>query len=428
MIGMTSLIVRRVALCFMLAGSIGTLSVSVFAQEKGSDFSMTVAKDVFSVGEPVNVRLTLYNSGGETLKFSAMNLRTQTMRYTIKAEDGTLQELGSSLVTDPTALLEIPPGKYYYNNEILHFNYETNRLVFPTPGNYTIQAEYTGPFSKNLGLQPVEVRIKVVSASPADEGAADLFSRKEMASFMNGTSGDEATIQHTKDLIYDYPQSLFSVYARYYLAMYMARDLSGKPPDLEEAILLLRDADKDGFQLQPEVLMYLGQWSWELGLTAEASDYFSRVIKMFPDTVAGRTAKEMKEKESRGIKPAMIARPYKPGNLLETINGYFNDFERFDVAGCLSWLDEGFRYNDRLNKNSMKAQIEEDIGKIKKQGKKFNIQREISRIEIIGGKPVVGIDILFMIDGKPLSNHVKVRLELRENKGRWFFTKWNEVK
>jgi hypothetical protein len=190
-----------------------------------------LAQTVFQVGEPVVAHLKIVNGDDEPILLGELDPLFGDVRYLIQREGGASSTYGLPMVVDPrTAPTPLAAGATRYGEpQPLHFNYLTDSLAFPSPGVYIVRAEYMTPDPQGVTIPPAEVSIEVVAAN---QPGADLFTQKATADFILGFSRDETVIQQLEALVAQQPDSLFSLYARYYLAVHAARPGLEQTPDL----------------------------------------------------------------------------------------------------------------------------------------------------------------------------------------------------
>jgi len=415
---------------FTISGS------AAFSQENDVQLSLNVAKNTFQVGEPVIISVTLANPGEESVHFNKMSFKIGTIRYLIRSGQGSFRRFQSDFVSEPSgSLIELPSGERRFHEDLIHFDIATQALAFPVPGNYSIRAEYVGYLSRLPMPLPAEVSFNVIANTEEDRTWESVFRKKEVADFISGFSGDSATITQIENLIRTYPNSIFSLYGRYYLAIYWARSHQDKLPDFEKAILLMAKTDQPGFQLQAMALAHLGKWNWRAGKTADALSYLDRAINDFPDTYAAYLASDLKITVQTQTPPTPFAPPEVETpiqgqllvQILALINQYLDFYEHKDKQGISNLLSNDFIYNEVLDKTAYMAELDEDFAKLDALTGNLEIERDIKKTVTVDGGPRIEVELLFNLEGNPLSPPKLVRIELIDAQGTWQIESWKEL-
>jgi hypothetical protein len=294
----------------LLVTMVAVLSLASLARAQEGEFPLRleVTQRRFLVGEPVRVCVVLVNRGRKNLQFWRMSTVIQTMLYSIRSGDsGSFERYSVGIATDPNAPLDLAPGSTYKAWELIHFNSETGGLAFPAPGRYTIRGEYFGlfgeeyfgSFSGKPRPAPSDVAIEITAPETRDQAGAVLFSQRGIAGPL-GLSVDAGVKEQLWNLAsrtrppwtWFAPPSIFGLYSRFFLAWDTVRHAT-KPNDYAAAIRLMSEADKPGFQLRPEVLLYLAQWSKEIAGASAAAPYLERLRREFPESCAAFQAETL---------------------------------------------------------------------------------------------------------------------------------------
>jgi hypothetical protein len=182
---------------------------------------------------------------------------------------------------------------------LIHFNSRAGRLAFPVPGRYTIRGEYfgLGPARK---LSPSDVAIEITAPDARDQVGAAVFSRRGIADSPFGLSADAGVRDQLWNLAsrtrppwtWFAPPSIFGLYSQFFLAWDTVRQAT-KPNDYAAAIRLMSEADKPGFQLRPEVLLYIAQWSKEIAGASAVAPYLERLRRESPESCAAFEAETL---------------------------------------------------------------------------------------------------------------------------------------
>jgi hypothetical protein len=262
-----------------------------------------------------------------------------------------------------------------------------------------------------------------------------LFAQRAAADFLLGISRDAALSEQLTDLIRTAPDSLFSLYARYYLAATMAGDYRGGPPDFETAVGLMKGVDRAGFALRPMALFHLGQWRWNLGLAPETAFYLDRVIVEFPGTYAARLAAQMKTDIANRDPPVPLQRPAQRipvagdslNEIVGAINGFFDMYQNKDEIGIQNLLDGAFSFNGVLDKAGFVAELQEDFAKLAGLSGDFKVVRDVTRVDTVQGATVAEVQLTFLQNEQPLAPAKNVRITLVQAGGKWLFEAWDEL-
>ena len=375
-------------LTFLLLLPLLALGSLVFAQD--IEFTLNLRQKEFRVAEPVVVEFKMVNRAGKEIQFHKPDLASQTLRVWIQKKEGSNEQYKLNYITENIPLLTLAPGETFQTEETIFFNYNKDVLAFPQEGEYTLKAEYLGYMSVTLP-PPAEIIIKIIPNASGDKKWEEFFSQKATIDFLNLFSKDPAILQHLKDLIKKYPQSLFAFYGQFYLAHQEAAEFSGKSPNFEKAVEWMKKADVKGFQLEREALFYLARWSWELGNAEEALRYLDRLSQEFPNTLIAENAAALKQRWSVR-KPSPPPKKIVPvegktkKEIEKTLKAYFESFAKADLEGCLAKLDENFMYNEALNKEAMAEEFKEDFAKFKDKGT-LKVNWELKKIEMVEGIP-----------------------------------------
>ena len=393
-------LVKILSVTFLLASLSG---ISAAAQQD-VELTLHLRKKEFHVAEPVVVELKMTYRGKKAVELQEPDFATQTLRLWFQDEKGESEQYRLPYVSDNLPLLSLAPGETFRTQALLFYNYEKNTLFFPQPGDYTLKVEHLGYISLKHP-EPAEIKIRIIPNDAAnDKKWEEFFSQKETIDFLDQFSWDMQIGRRLEDLIRKYPQSLFAPYGCYYLAHQEAAEFSGKPPHREKAIELMKKADVKGFQLEPEVLFYLAQWSQDLGYSQEALNYLDRLAKEFPATKLAETAGHLKEQWSaqKPLKPGKKVEPptlFMKLFLQQALDKYFTAFQQKNVEGCLAVLDEQFLYNGVLNKAAMAKELKEDFNKdVSRQGP-WRVLWEAKSWQVTDGIPYADINISYYTYG-----------------------------
>ena len=420
-------------LLLAFAGGIVILSPSVFGQETDAvSLEVDLAQTVFKVAEPLVAHAALVNPREDAIQIDSLSLELATISYSIQSGDGPFEVFFMGVVEEPFApSQELEAGGVERADQLIHFNHGTNALAFPVPGNYTLKVEYTGFLSVEPRPATVEIAIEVVANDREDAEAEALFSRSSTGDFLTDQSRNPDVIRQLIDLIANRPDSLFSLYARFFLALHEARDFPDKPRDLRAAVDLMSGADQAGFQLQPEVILQLGDWTWFLGDAVAGFAFLDRVIADFPGSSAAAAAGALKE-EREGLRPPppppLEGESIEPGPVRDAIeaalNSYFDAVEALNATAALAVLADDFLFNRVLDKTNTRAQLQEDFDELAGSGE-LTIDRTINTLEMVGTTAVADVDVTPVLDGTPIATTTEVQIQLVLIGEDWFLQSWN---
>ncbi|GEM_PF-2790460 len=414
-------LIKILTLVFLFISS-GSL---VFAQD--IDFSLNLRQKEFRVGEPVIVELRMINLRKQAIELQEPGLATQTLRFWIQEENKTIQQYRLNYVVENLPVLTLAPGETFRTEETIFLNYHKNTLAFPQEGEYTLKVEYLGYISAQKP-PPAEILIKIIPNTSNDKKWEEFFSQKETVDFLGRFSTDSNISQRLENLIKKYPKSIFAPYGRYYLAHQESAELSGKSSNFEKAITWIKQADVRGFQLQREALFYLAEWHWQLGKAEEARGYLERIIQEFPQTQIAESAGALKQSWSTQ-KPPVPPKEVIPvegkikKEIEKTLKKYFEAFAKGDLQGCLAQLDENFKYNEVLNKESMAEELKEDFEKLAAQKNQIEVSWEAKNWQMVEGTPSVSVNISYFVNNETFSS--RAHIEFIQIDKTWLFKSFN---
>ncbi len=399
-----------------------------FAQPQEIEFTLELRQKEFRVAEPVVVGLRMVNKGKTDVQLHRPSLAAQTLRFWIQNKEGLSEQYESDSIVENIPVLTLASEKTFQIEESIFWNYAKNTLAFPQEGEYTLKVEYLG-FISTTDPSPAEILIKIIPNTPSDKKWEEFFSQKETMDFLNQFSADSATFQRLENLIKKYPKSAFTSYGKFYLAHQETLGYHNKSPDFEKAIELMKQADVKGFQLQPEALFYLAQWSWQLGRPEDAFGYLDRLIREFPDTPIAQSAAAVKETWSTQ-KPPQPPKKIVPidekikKEIEKTLKKYFDAFAKTDLEDCLAQLDENFMYNEALNKEALAEELKEDFEKLTAQKGQLRVSWESEGWQMLEGAPSANVNISYLVNNQLLSLS-RVRIEFIQKDKSWFFKSLN---
>lgn len=396
-------------------------------------FELTVNSSLFHVGEPVSFDLSIINQSTDTVEFGVPSLETQTVVVAIKKGDGNFVTIDSGLIDEPfTSPLLLVSGESFFDQIALHLNENNDQLIFSEASTYTIRATLNGYFSpESLRPDGAEITIEVTDNEPEEQAFADFFSQSETAAFFTNTSRAPDVISQLEALIAQYPNSLYVPYSQYFLALYQARRFHDREPNLFRAVELMTAADVDGFQLQADAILQLGDWHWQLGDGPTAFALLDRCIAEFAGTSAAFRAGILRAKLDGATPPEPPPPEALPldnatQNAVESLlSNYFSAFEQQDIATMLSLLDSNFRYNDLLGRDDMTSQWTEDFTKL--AGASLTISQQPIRQVSIEGTPFLDVRVSFLADGSLISEPQEISIGFVDVAGTWFIESWNRI-
>ena len=400
------------------------LASSGLAQQEEAEFTLALRQKEFRVAEPVVVELRVTNKGKKDMQFHRPSLAAQTFRFWIQNKEGLNEQYRSDYIVENIPLLTVAPGETFRTEESIFFNYEKNAIAFPQAGEYTLQVEYLGYISV-ASPPPAEILIKIIPNTPSDKEWEEFFRKKETLDFLNQFSADSATFQRLENLIKKYPKSAFTSYGKFYSAHQETSEYHNKSPDFEKAIESMKQADVKGFQLQPEALFYLAQWSWQLGRPEDAFGYLDRLIREFSDTPIAQSAAALKETWSTQ-KPPQPPKKVVPVDkkikkeIENPLKKYFDAFAKADLEGCLAQLDENLIYKETLNKEGLAEELKEDFKKLAAQEGQLRVSWESEGWQMLDGVPSANVNISYFVNNQLLSLS-RVRIEFIQKDKSWFF-------
>ncbi len=425
----------KISLTIILTLGLSLFPPPAFCQEDHVQLTVQTGKSIYQVGEPIIIRAVLTNPAEEPVRFDEMNFDTGTIQYFIKSGNGTFKESQSGFHAEPNKIpMELQSNGQSFFESTIHFDHIGKSLVFPFPGQYTIKLEYVGYISTPPLPPPAEITLNVIKNPEEELAGAAIFSKMDTADFMIGFSRDSAVIEQIKNLITTHPNSLFSLYGRYYLAVHLSKFYQDTPTDFQQAVDIMSNTDQDGFQLRSMALVYLSKWNRRLGDSDKALNYVNRVINEFPNTYPAYLAEILKVTIETTPQPIPYRLPPQEipivGGLLieliEVINGYLDFFEQKNRQGVLGLLSDNFLYNDVLNKTDYADELDEDFQKLTQTGGTLEIVRNVKKSVTIEGKPTFELELSFEINGDASDPPKPVQIVLIKIQDKWYIESWKD--
>jgi len=223
------------------------------------EMKISLPKSVFTIGEPVLINCEFTNVSNEDIAFfPRLATEFDFIGFTIKRPDGTIYNfapgVSAELNSDTTATpAVIPQGKTWNHvvNPIVGVigkgkDSQLN-FVMRTPGTYEITATYKNDieFTKaNIWrgkLTSNTVSLRVEAPTGDDAAAFSVWGSRDAWDYFAdpGHSAGPKKIEAFKTLIQEYPNSVYALYANYYLAEAYQRI---NPHRFEDAIAQYRVA------------------------------------------------------------------------------------------------------------------------------------------------------------------------------------------
>ncbi len=275
---------------------VGGLSAFGAARAEGPTFAITPRQATYLVGEPVVVRMTLTNtSSSKNLQLpKSLSVKTQATSFYIAPPKGEFEYYGLGYVREPSSgTVKLPPGGILREDQLLHFNYETGRLAFPTPGTYRIKATlHLFGLKEDRNLHAAEIQVQVKAPPKEETDALDIFRRTEVAFIVNPGAEDTKAVQALERLVRAHPRSRYALYARYFLARRAMQEYFKRKPDYRKAIKLLEGLAEvtPPFQMAEDALLLLARSHIALGERDPARAALEQLLQRFSETAAGDSA------------------------------------------------------------------------------------------------------------------------------------------
>jgi tetratricopeptide (TPR) repeat protein len=247
-----------------------------YAAETTEALSLTIssAKARFVVSEPLTLRLTLQNLGNTDLAVDSTYCNGRSWASYWHSRDGKqFTPIEMFVSTDPPrgGDISLMPGESMFHDEILTFDYASNRVTFPEPGFYFIRVLWRGKQSNILRLQATAPTTRI------DKKWSEIMKNREIANAISfPESGSGLIVQRLNECAN--ARTVFSPYAAFALGI--------TESNKERAMALMNKADSSDSPMQSFAVFEKGKILLELGDKIKARKQFERVLRDFPDSGA----------------------------------------------------------------------------------------------------------------------------------------------
>ncbi|MCP4695224.1 MAG: hypothetical protein GY862_00030 [Gammaproteobacteria bacterium] len=223
-------------------GIIAVLAFLVVQATQAFVLEIKAEKLAYALAEPVVLYVSVKNTGDEPAQLPAyLGPDFQEIKYTISKAAGGNKPFVSWIIKDAWE-----PVRYFASGEVreeeIKLFFSAQGWTYPTPGTYTITAEFAGQSSNPLTITVGNAAPATLRAADGDdmEAAAQLLLHSGQAGFfLLFEGGPHLTngIEILEQIITDYPQTPHAAYARTALGNNLR-----KQGNYQEALALLNAA------------------------------------------------------------------------------------------------------------------------------------------------------------------------------------------
>jgi tetratricopeptide (TPR) repeat protein len=252
------------------------------------ELRISVPKETFVQGEPVPIRVEIRNRSEEALELIPMfepQYIYSSLRFRVTDPEGETWTAEPSRQASIGWSIRLNPGDRLTHTVLLHFGVVrgAGRFVFRDTGKYAVEARYYDVASSE------PIGITIVEPKDLEIQARRLFTQEqgELTIELGATQG---AVDSFRQIIREYPTSIFAPYASYYLGMHYQRRREYKQSiELLEGIL----TDHKHFPLWADVMYQLAVAYRETGRKEKARESISQLVSKAPSHVAARRGKEL---------------------------------------------------------------------------------------------------------------------------------------
>ena len=258
-------------LCFLLPVTAAVPDAG--GPEDGLEVIISCEKPGLLLAEPLVVSVTLTNASPTNLSVSAaLHNGMSWAAYMVSKEGHEFKSIEPLVVSDPPGFMAVMrPGETFRHDQMLVCNGRTDRLVFPTEGDYYIRVDYRSRKSNVLKIQ-----VKTPESTAELKWTERLSSRDVLVKLTMPSWPREAAAKILRDCATE--TSTYAPYAAFALA-------SGEK-NKTNALVLFQKADIAGFPLRSQAILGQARIYEELGDAERARLLYERILKEFPSTAA----------------------------------------------------------------------------------------------------------------------------------------------
>lgn len=210
---------NRTFFILLILGMFTSISKVAAQNEEKLDFSISVPKSSYAIGEPIVVVATLTNKGEQSVDvISIFDPKFSFASYTITSPDGKSGKFKPTFIADiivETVKLEV--GKSI--SDFAPLFYGATGHTFKRPGRYTIIGSFSG-----IDSNPLTLEVKAPE-NDNERSASQLMLRDQVGLFLL-VEGAETLTQAKEDLntiSTSYPSLIHADYANFALGAYYSK-------------------------------------------------------------------------------------------------------------------------------------------------------------------------------------------------------------
>lgn len=395
------------------------------------EFKAFFTQDEFLVGELVLLHVSVANVGSKDIYgVGDLTPESNSLKIVVHDPSGETREYPTFIIEDMVFRWKLKPGESMTKDVDLRVTRARDSgwaLMFPTPGAYVVNVEWTGRGSLvekgargTIEVAPVRVEIRIVGAE--NEPGADLFADPNLW-FADGYGLTEPIVQKLQSLSEMEGERPFQIYARYLLG-FRESILN----NLDKAAKLLASADREGFQLRDMALVKLAEIYDALNELPAAEECANKAIEVTRiQDVKNRAVNvlgSVSHKRTHGLPerppPPPEKIPADPAELQAVLDLFLAAWSRRDLEATLSFLASA----PNFMKEDRRYALEERVRLVCETPPVDLRATEVEFRHNENGVPLLEFKFEAYRDGKLLSNPEPSAAGFVKEDGRWLIAGW----